>query len=146
MDFFKKLIIEIGSEIIVIAVFFVAAFILVLVGKLDSTLFTYITLAILGYLLIKSLLTIYLNFVFQIRNGFGDNRSANFLTFDMMKFILILIAIISIIILGLNRVLQNETIATLLGGLVGSLLTMKGSYSDIKIDKETLDELKAERK
>ena len=105
----------------------------------------FVAIFVVTSLAIRYLATTYLNFVIAIRNTgyFADNRTANFLTFDVLKFILILIALSAIIILGLNKILNNETIATLLGGLIGSLLTMRGSYTDLKpLSKKEMDEIK----
>ena len=85
----------------------------------------------------------YLNFMLTVRQNkfFDDNRSVQFLNFDAFKFLLIAISLFGVIYLGVNKVLNNETIATLLGGLIGSLLTMKGSYTDLKYDKEDIDKI-----
>jgi hypothetical protein len=133
-----------SNELILVTTIFIVSFVLNLLGKLNQQYFLFINLFIIAYLTIRFLLVTYLNFILAVRNQqsfLPDNRTANFMTFDMLKFVLILIALISIVVLGLNRILNNETIATLLGGLVGSLLTIKGSYSDLKFDKETLDKL-----
>lgn len=110
-------------------------FVLQILKVINQQTLLFVTLFITGSVVIRFLVNTYLNFIITIRNSqyFPDNRTANFLTFDILKFILIFIALISIIILGLNKVLNNETIATLLGGLVGSLLTMKGSYTDLRL-------------
>ncbi len=98
----------------------------------------------LAILLIKWIVLGYFNFMLSVRGGenfMRDNRAIHFLNFDAQKFILIALAIVGVIFLGVNKVLNNETIATLLGGLIGSLLTMKGSYQDLKFDKEEIDNL-----
>ena len=79
----------------------------------------------------------------NLRNNEGDlNLDEIAAKDDILKFILILISLISIIILGLNKVLNNETISALLGGLIGSLLTMRGSYTDLKpLSKKEMEEL-----
>lgn len=136
-----------SGEIILLVIVFILSFFLSLLGKITQNVFLIISLFLLGYLLVRSLLKTYLDFILKVRDQqfIQDNRSVNFLSFDMLKFVLILAAIVSVLILGLNKVLNNETIATLLGGLVGSLLTMKGSYTDVRIDKETLDQLKGQQ-
>jgi hypothetical protein len=98
----------------------------------------FISLFVVGSIVLIFLAFTYLKFVITVRDTkfFPDNRTANFLTFDLLKFILILTALISIVIMGLNKVLNNETIATLLGGLVGSLLSLKGSYHDLPSPNE----------
>lgn len=113
-------------------------FILQTLKVINQQTLLFVSLFLIGSVVIRFLVNTYLNFIITIRNSqyFPDNRTANFLTFDMLKFILISIALISIIVLGLNKVLNNETIATLLGGLVGSLLTMKGSYTDLGMPKD----------
>lgn len=113
----------------------VLLFILQILKVINQQTLLFITILIISSVVIRFLVNIYLNFIITIRSSqyFPDNRTANFLTFDVLKFILIFIALLSIIILGLNKVLNNETIATLLGGLVGSLLTMKGSYTDLRL-------------
>lgn len=95
-------------------------------------------------LFLKYFFTVFLNFFLTIRAGklFDDNRTVNYLTFDFLKFVLILVGLVTIVILGLNRVLNNETIATLLGGLIGSLLTIKSGYLDYpKLTKEEQEKL-----
>lgn len=113
---------------------FVLIFVLQLLKIIDQQSFILISLFLIGSVVLKVLASTYLNFILTVRNinYFPDNRTANFMTFDVLKFILILIAIVTVIILGLNKVLNNETIATLLGGLIGSLITMKGSYTDLR--------------
>ncbi|OGK15236.1 hypothetical protein A2690_00495 [Candidatus Roizmanbacteria bacterium RIFCSPHIGHO2_01_FULL_39_12b] len=111
---------------------------------IDQQTLLVVSLFVIGSISVRFLATTYLNYVITIRNTayFQDNRTANFLTFDALKFVLILVSLISIIVLGLNNVLNNETIATLLGGLIGSLLTMRGSYSDLKpLSKKEMEEL-----
>jgi len=89
-------------------------------------------------LIIKWIVSSYINFMLSVRQNqfFNDNRAVQFLNFDAMKFTLILIALIGVIYLGIQKVLNNETIATLLGGLIGSLLSIKGSFNDLKFTKE----------
>ena len=118
--------------------------ILKILSVIDQQILLIITLFVISSIALRFLTTIYLKFIIDIRNTayFPDNRTANFLTFDILKFILILISLISIIILGLNKVLNNETISALLGGLIGSLLTMRGSYTDLKpLSKKEMEEL-----
>lgn len=122
---------ELVFEILLTLVLLFSA-LLAILKLIDQQTLLLIVLFIIGALTIKYLTGFYLNYVLRIHQSFGDSRSANFLTFDILKFILVLIALISISVLGLNKVLNNETIATLLGGLVGSLLTMRGSYTDLK--------------
>lgn len=111
---------------------------------LEGTLIN-IVLFSLSALIVKWVFYSYLNFMLEVRknNFFNDNRAVQFLNFDAMKFMLIAISLVGVIYLGINKVLNNETIATLLGGLIGSLLTMKGSYNDLKFTKEERDSIQS---
>ena len=94
----------------------------------------FVLLFLVGYLTIDFLLSTYLNFVMTVRNHTAnpDNRSANFLTFDMFKFVLILVAFVVIVVLALNKVLNTETVAALIGGILGSLITLRASFRELK--------------
>ena len=102
-------------------------------NQVDSSLLMFVSIIIVGSLVVRNIVSLYLNYILKVRDSqyFPDNRSVNFLTFDGLKFVLILISLVAVIVLGLNKVLNNETIATLLGGLIGSLLSMRGSYTDL---------------
>jgi hypothetical protein len=99
----------------------------------------YTITSVVAYLSIELLISTYINFILKVRDTkfFEDNRTTNFLTWDILKFALIFFALLSVLVLGLNRILNNEIIATLLGGLVGSLLTLKGSYVDFAPKQES---------
>lgn len=130
--FFSQYIIEIIHFLII-----VLFFILQLLKLINQQTLLFVVLFVVSSIALRYIAATYLNFIVTIRNTnyFQDNRTANFLTFDVLKFVLIFISLVSIIVLGLNKVLNNETIATLLGGLVGSLLTLKGSYTDLPLPK-----------
>jgi len=129
------------KEFVFFGILFIGIILLTLLKVFNTNQSALVIIFIISYFLIKTIFFEYLNFVIQVRNSnfFPDNRTASFLTFDFLKSVLIVFALITILILGINKVLNNETIATLLGGLVGSLLTIKGSYTDIKLSKKNLE-------
>lgn len=127
----------------IVFVSFLSGFILRGSQLISENVLLQIVLFGIAALVTKWIYSAYLNFMLTVRQNkfFDDNRSVQFLNFDAFKFLLIAISLFGVIYLGVNKVLNNETIATLLGGLIGSLLTMKGSYTDLKYDKEDIDKI-----
>lgn len=124
---------------IIVSIFLLLILILAVFKLISENALIYSVIFGIAVLLTKWLVVGYLNFVLAVRGNDGimrDNRAVHFLTFDAQKFLLIVFALVIVLLLGLNKVLNNETIATLLGGLIGSLLTMKGSFQDLKFTRE----------
>lgn len=127
---------NLAEVVVVVAILTVA--ILRYSQQVSENTFTVVTIFGFALMLVRWIVASYLNFMLTVRANrlFEDNRSVHFLNFDALKFMLISISLIGVIYLGINKVLNNETIATLLGGLIGSLLTMKGSFNDLKFTRE----------
>jgi hypothetical protein len=57
------------------------------------------------------------------------------LTFDLLKLCTIVVLIIAVVILGTRGVLTDQTTATIIGAIVGSLITLRGNFFPEKGEK-----------